>query len=143
FAGGELLQSTDAYIGATALDAFSQQRGAQLVSEFWQHTPLMGQWAGAGWEWIDVGFLLGGEFLLYKGIISWHIPTGMLVSLALLAALFHDGGSSQSLGSPLMHLFAGATMLGAFFIATDPVTAATTARGRVIYGALIGILVYV
>jgi electron transport complex protein RnfD len=61
----------------------------------------------------------------------------------LLALLFHDGGSSASHGSPLMHLFGGATMLGAFFIATDPVTAATTPRGQLVYGALIGIVIYV
>jgi electron transport complex protein RnfD len=45
--------------------------------------------------------------------------------------------------SPLFHLFGGATMLGAFFIATDPVTASTTPRGRLYYGAGIGVLVYI
>ena len=45
--------------------------------------------------------------------------------------------------APLLHLLSGATMLGAFFIATDPVTAATTPRGRLIYGALIGLLVFI
>lgn len=143
FIDGELLQGIDAYTGATTLDAFKQQRGAQLVSEFWQQSPVMGSWSGAGWEWINAGFLLGGLFLLYKRIITWHIPVAMLGALALLTALFHDGGSSQSHGSPLMHLFAGATMLGAFFIATDPVTAATTPRGRLIYGALIGTVIFV
>lgn len=143
FLGGDPLLGVDAYTGATALDAFRQQRGAQLVSEFWRQSPVMGSWSGAGWEWINVGFLLGGIFLLYKRIISWHIPVTMLGALALLAALFNDGGSSQSHGPPLMHLFAGATMLGAFFIATDPVTAATTPRGRLIYGALTGALVFI
>ena len=45
--------------------------------------------------------------------------------------------------APLLQLLSGATMLGAFFIATDPVTAATTPRGRLIYGALIGLLVFI
>jgi electron transport complex protein RnfD len=44
--------------------------------------------------------------------------------------------------TPMFHLFSGATMLGAFFIATDPVSASTTPRGRLVYGVLIGVLVY-
>lgn len=133
----------DAFTGATALDSFRQQQGAQLVSEFNASSPLMGKWSGLGWEWINIGFLFGGLYLLFKKIISWHIPAGVLGALALCALLFHDGGSSQSTGSPLFHLLGGATMLGAFFIATDPVTAATTARGRLIYGALIGTVIFV
>jgi Na+-translocating ferredoxin:NAD+ oxidoreductase subunit D len=133
----------DAYTGATALDKFRQHHGAQLVSEFWQSTPVMGQWSGLGWEWVNVGFLFGGLYLLYKKIISWHIPASFLLAITVLAVLFYDSGSSQSHGSPLMHLFAGATMLGAFFIATDPVTAATTPRGKLIYGALVGSVVFV
>lgn len=133
----------DAFTGATALDKFRQQHGAQLVSEFWQSTKVMGQWSGAGWEWVNAGFLYGGLYLLYKKIITWHIPVGFLLAIAILAALFYDGGSSQSHGSPLMHLFAGGTMLGAFFIATDPVTAATSSKGRLIYGALTGSIVFV
>jgi electron transport complex protein RnfD len=133
----------DAFTGATALDSFRQQRGAQLVSEFWNGNAIMGNWSGTGWEWINLGFLLGGLYLLLRKIISWQIPVGVLAALTLLAVLFYDGGSSQSAGSPLFHLFGGATMLGAFFIATDPVTAATTARGRLLYGALIGSVIFV
>ena len=66
----------------------------------------------------------------------------MLVTLSLMALLFYDGGSSASGGSPLFHLLSGATMLGAFFIVTDPVTSATSNTGRMIYGALIGVLLY-
>jgi electron transport complex protein RnfD len=143
FLDRELLEGIDVYTGATALDKFRQHEGAQLVSEFWQKSPLMGEWSGRGWEWINGGFLFGGLYLLYKRIISWHIPCAFLAALALLAALFYDSGSSQSPGSPLMHLFAGATMLGALFIATDPVTAATTLRGKLIYGATIGSLVFI
>tara|TARA_B100000674_G_C37225032_1_gene638718 strand:- start:199 stop:486 length:288 start_codon:yes stop_codon:yes gene_type:complete len=45
--------------------------------------------------------------------------------------------------SPGFHLFSGAAILGAFFIATDPVSASTTPRGQLIYGALIGLLIYI
>ncbi len=132
----------DAYTGATPLDKFRQHH-ALLVSEFWKGTAVMGQWSGVGWEWVNAGFLGGGLYLLHKKIISWHIPLSFLLAMTLLAALFYDGGSSQSHGSPLMHLFGGATMLGAFFIATDPVTAATTTRGKLVYGALVGSVVFV
>ncbi|MGV3593015.1 MAG: RnfABCDGE type electron transport complex subunit G, partial [Gammaproteobacteria bacterium] len=81
--------------------------------------------------------------LLYRGLITWHIPAAMLAALASCALLFHDGGSSASHGSPLFHLFSGGTMLGAFFIATDPVTSAATTRGKLLYGALIGLLLFV
>lgn len=143
FLGTDGQTGIDAYTGATALDRFRRHAGAQLVSEFWRATPVMGQWSGLGWEWINAGFLAGGLYLLYRKIISWHIPLGFLLALAVLAAIFYDSGSSQSHGSPLMHLFAGASMIGAFFIATDPVTAATTPRGKLIYGALVGSLVFV
>ena len=133
----------DAYTGATALDLFRNERGGMLISEFWSQNPAFGTLSGIGWEWINAAFLLGGLILLYKRIIGWQIPVAMLASMSLLAALFYDGGSSASGGSPLMHLFGGGTMLGAFFIATDPVTASTTPRGRLVYGALIGVVTYV
>ena len=66
----------------------------------------------------------------------------MLVALFLLSAIFYDGGSSASIGSPLFQLFSGATMFGAFFIVTDPVTSAVSNKGRMIYGAGIGTLIF-
>jgi electron transport complex protein RnfD len=132
----------DAFTGATALDSFRQERGGQLFAEFMAASPVMGRWAGLGWEWINTGFLMGGAYLVYRRIISWHIPVSLLAALATWALLFHDGGSSASRGSPLFHLFSGATMLGAFFIATDPATSPATARGKILYGALIGSLVF-
>ncbi len=67
----------------------------------------------------------------------------MLIALALMATIFYDNGSSHSGGSPIYHLLSGATMLGAFFIVTDPVTSAVSKKGRIIYGAAIGVLIYV
>ncbi len=138
-----LEQDPDAYTGATALDLFRNERGGMLIREFWSQNSAFGTLSGIGWEWVNGGFLLGGLLLLYKRIIGWQIPVAMLGSLLLMSALFYDGGSSVSGGSPLMHLFGGGTMLGAFFIATDPVTASTTPRGRLIYGAMIGVVTYV
>ncbi|BFM10721.1 RnfABCDGE type electron transport complex subunit D [Simiduia litorea] len=135
--------SADAYTGATPLDAFRQNSGL-LLEDLYQQKPtfLHGHWAGAGFEWVNFGFLVGGIFLLQQRIFTWHAPVGMLMTLALLAALFYDGGSSNSAGSPLMHLLSGGTMLGAFFIITDPVTSTTSNKGRFIFGAGVGLLVF-
>ena len=132
----------DAVTMATPLDVMRQNTSA-MVEELWRGNAQFGTWGGIGWEWVNAGFLLGGAYLLARKIFSWHAPVGMLAALALMAALFYDGGSSSSGGSPLFHLFSGAAMFGAFFIVTDPVTSATSTRGRLIYGALIGVLVYI
>ena len=134
----------DGITGATPLDLFKHDNGL-LVSQIYQQNALFNQasFAGVGWEWANFAFLIGGVALMKKGIFTWHAPGAMLLSLALMSLLFWDGGSSESPGSPLLHLFSGATMLGAFFIITDPVSSATSQRGRLIYGALIGILIYV
>ena len=126
---------------ATPLDVL-KQNNSLLVEDLWQANPQFGRWAGVGWEWANIAFLAGGLWLLYQRIFTWHAPVAMLATLTLMAALFYDGGSSASGGSPLFHLLSGATMFGAFFIVTDPVSSAVSVRGRLIYGALIGVLIY-
>lgn len=131
----------DAMTMATPLDLIKQNK-ALLIDDLWQQSPQFGTLGGTGWEWGNAGFALGGLFLLHKKVFSWHAPVAMLVTLALMATVFYDSGSSASGGSPLFHWFSGATMLGAFFILTDPVTSAVSVKGRVLYGALIGALLY-
>ncbi|TQV84732.1 electron transport complex subunit RsxD [Exilibacterium tricleocarpae] len=134
----------DGYTGATPLDVF-KQNNSQLVQHLYATEPVFasGRWAGAGWEWANIGFLLGGAYLLYRRIFTWHAPVATLTVLIVLSTLFYDGGSSTSGGSPLLHLLSGGTMLGAFFIVTDPVTSAVSNRGRLIYGAGVGALIYI
>ncbi len=134
----------DGYSAATVLDIMKQNSGLTL-GDLYQSEAVFssGRWAGAGWEWVNIAFLIGGIYLLYKKVFTWHAPISMLAALALMATLFYDSGSSNSSGSPIFHLLSGATMLGAFFIVTDPVSSAVSNRGRIIYGALIGVLVYV
>ena len=126
---------------ATPLDILRQNQGL-LMEDLWAQTPQFGRWAGIGWEWVNLAFLAGGLWLLYRRIFTWHAPVAMLASLTLMSALFYAGGSSSSGGSPLFHLLSGATMFGAFFIITDPVSSAVSVRGRLVFGALIGVLVY-
>ena len=87
-------------------------------------------------------YFLGGVWLIYKRVITWHIPLAMLGTLLAFAMFFHLlDPETHPFG--LFHLFSGGAMLGAFFIATDPVTAATTNKGRLIYGACIGAMVFI
>lgn len=127
---------------ATPLELL-RHNNSLLIEDLWRQHAQFGRWGAAGWEWANLAFLGGGAWLMYRRIFTWHAPVAMLASLSLLAALFYDGGSAASGGSPLFHLLSGATLFGAFFIVTDPVTSAVSARGRLIYGALIGVLVYV
>ena len=131
----------DAVTMATPLDLL-KQNNSLLMDDLWQQNAQFGRWAGIGWEWASLAFLAGGLWLLYQRVFTWHAPVAMLVALALTAALFYDGGSSASGGSPLFHLLSGETMFGAFFIITDPVSSAVSTRGRLVFGALIGLLVY-
>ncbi|MFT4517895.1 MAG: electron transport complex protein RnfD [Halioglobus sp.] len=134
--------SFDGITMATPLDVMKQNTSL-LVEDVWVQSPVFGRWAGIGWEWANVAFLAGGLWLLYQRVFTWHAPVSMLAALALMAGIFYDGGSSASGGSPLFHLLSGATMFGAFFIVTDPVTSAVSIRGRMIYGAMIGVLIYI
>ncbi len=97
---------------------------------------------GIGWVWINLAYLLGGLCMLKLKLIRWHTSVAVLVSLFICASVGYLLNPDTHTG-PLLHLFSGATMLAAFFIATDPVTAATSVKGRLIFGAIIGILVYV
>lgn len=129
----------DAYTGATPLDIYKHQIAASTAAELLQQ-PLFGPWIALGWEWVNGAFLLGGLILLARRIITWHIPVAVLASLSLMVLAF---GWDPDLHLPLsLQIFSGATMLGAFFIATDPVTAPASHRGKLIYGGGIGILLY-
>ena len=92
---------------------------------------------------INMGFLVGGLYLLFTGACTWKAPVSMLATLSILSLVFFDGGSSESLGSPLFHLFTGATMMGAFFIVTDPVTSPDSQRGQIIFGIGVGLLTFI
>ena len=136
--------SYDALTMATPLDSIKTQLSlGYTVDEIKNaNASLCGNIAGYGWEWINIMFLIGGIILILIKVINWHIPVSMLGALAFMAMIFNfsDAGSYPPIS---FHLFSGAAMLGAFFIATDPVTAAASNKGRLIYGAGIGILIYI
>ena len=132
----------DALTSATPLDAMRGQLDLGRTLAQIGDSQTWGWLGGRGWEWVGAAFLLGGLYLLWRRTITWHIPASMLLGLTLTAALFW-ALDPQTHPDPLFHLFSGAAMLGAFFIATDPVTACTTKIGQLIFGASIGVLVYI
>lgn len=136
-------QTIDAVSMATPLDWLKTEVGqGKAIADVTSASPLFGTLGGKGWEWVNGAILMGGLWLMYRNIISWHIPVGLLGMLGMMALGFHVYDPAHY-ASPVFHLFSGAAMLGAFFIATDPVSASTTPRGRLIYGAGIGALTYI
>ena len=130
----------DMLSGATALDELKNRLELmEMVSEI-NASPVFGFVGAAGWEWVNLCYLLGGVYLLARGVISWQIPAAVLGGVFLVSLLLYVYDPYVH-ASPLFHLFSGGAMLCAFFIATDPVTASTTVRGRLIYGGLIGALI--
>lgn len=137
-----LRMGVDGISQATPLDTFKTSLHAgHSVEQIMQYPIYSGVLAGAGWQWVNLGYLAGGIFLLSQNTIRWHIPVSFLLSLTLCATLGWLF-APQTFLAPQLHLLSGATMLGAFFILTDPVTASTTNKGRLIFGALAGLLVW-
>lgn len=132
----------DALTMATPLDTMRTELDMMRTIGEIRAGPLWGDFGGKGWEWIANWYFLGGVWLLYTRIIDWRIPVSMLGTLLATATLSYlvDPGSHPF---PAFHVFSGAAMIGAFFIATDPVTASATPKGKLIYGAGIGALTFV
>ncbi len=131
----------DAVSRATPLDLMKTGlQNMQTVPEI-RALPLMGDFGGRGWEWVGNFIALGGGWLMFRKIVRWHIPVGVIAGLTVPAAVMAMFAPGSHPG-PGFHLFSGATLLGAFFIATDPVSAATSTRGRLVYGLGIGLITY-
>ncbi|MGA7748538.1 MAG: electron transport complex subunit RsxD [Gallionella sp.] len=131
----------DALTMATPLDTLKTHLHLDQPIQQILDMPIYGQLAGHGSEMVAWGFLSGGLYLLATRIISWHIPVAYLVTLYVIAAIFHLVAPAHYV-APLFHWFAGAAMLGAFFILTDPVSSPTTNKGRLIFAAGAGLLTY-
>jgi Na+-translocating ferredoxin:NAD+ oxidoreductase subunit D len=148
FEGGALAAGFDALTGASILGHVRTglgqglSLGQILPSGFNPVHGAMGTMPGSMGETPALLILLGGLFLVHKRIFSWHIPAAMMGTIAALAAAMHFYDPSHYAG-PVLHLLSGATLLGAFFIATDLVTSPTTPQGQIVFGAGCGVLVYV
>ena len=130
----------DSYSGATPLDVM-RHRGGLTTEEVWDSLPVLSEGIGA-WHAVSAAYFMGGVFLIYRKVFTIHTPAAILITLAVISSLFY-AVDPYAFADPFFHLTAGATMLGAFFIATDPVTSATSNRGKIIFGIGIGLLIYI
>lgn len=139
FMGLAVTRAQDAITTATPLGAIKEHAvkampNIQLNDLFFGvHTP------GSIGEISALALLLGAGVLLYKRIITWHIPVATLLTVAIIGAITHFINPTKY-ADPFFHLFAGGLFIGAFFMATDYVTAPVWPTGKLIYGAGVGLL---
>ncbi|MBQ8672796.1 MAG: RnfABCDGE type electron transport complex subunit D [Bacteroides sp.] len=137
-----LLENVDAQTAATPLSLMKQAVNGNpdalkdLPDAF---SLLIGQNGGCLGEVSALALLLGLAYMLWKKIISWHIPVSILVTVFVFAGIMHLA-DPEVYASPVTHLFTGGLMLGAIFMATDYVTSPMSKKGMLIYGVCIGLL---
>jgi electron transport complex protein RnfD len=126
---------------ATPLDVMQSGLNNMRTTVEIRSLPIMGDFGGVGWEWIGNFIAIGGFWLMIRKIVRWQIPVGVGIGLLIPAGIMWliNPGTQPS---PGFHMFSGAALLCAFFIATDPVSAATSPKGRLIYGVGIGFVIY-
>lgn len=134
----------DALTSATPLGILKEEGIAGLMEVFGDKMDLymqllIGHCAGSIGETSAIALLFGAAILFQRGYISWHIPVSFLATSAIIAWIFGGKGVLFS-GDPILHLLSGGLILGAFFMATDYVTAPTVKRGQIIFGIGCGFL---
>ncbi|WP_114326444.1 electron transport complex subunit RsxD [Candidatus Colwellia aromaticivorans] len=137
----QLRTSVDGFTMATPLDTLKTNTGLGLTVFESMENSVFGEHFSLGWEWINAAFFIGGLVLIAKKAIAWQTPLSFLLSLFICSFIAYSI-SPDSSASTMFHWLSGGCMLGAFFILTDPVTGATSTKGRLIVGALAGLLVY-
>ncbi len=129
--------STDGVSGETMLGALAAGKEASLSA----FDMFMGYMPGSVGETSVLMILLGAAFLIFTGIASWRIMLAMIIGGGTTAFLFNLWGATTLMEFPWwQHLMVGGFMFGAVFMATDPVTAAQTRKGKWVYGILIGVI---
>ncbi len=138
--GDKVWVPVDGFSGATPLSHFAQTGDLGYSTT----DVLLGNIPGCIGEGSTIGILIGGLALILMGVASWRIVFGGIVGVVLTALLFNYIGSDTNhmfALDPVKHLILGGFAFGIFFMATDPVTAAFTSKGKIAYGLLIGFMV--
>lgn len=135
---------TDATSGATPLafvkEALKKGESLSSVMPSINYSDMfLGNMSGSLGEIAAGALLLGFIYLLWRKVITWHIPVAVLGSMAIFSGILHLA-SPEEYVTPLFHLLAGGAMLGAIFMATDYVTSPMNTRGAIIYGIGIGVI---
>jgi Na+-translocating ferredoxin:NAD+ oxidoreductase subunit D len=142
------LQYTDAVTGATPLGMLKEAvRSGETVPEVMKQLPdhmqlFLGQMGGSLGEVSAVALLLGFAWLLYKKIITWHIPVFMVGTVYIFTGILWLIDPSKN-ASPLFHILTGGILLGAIYMATDLVTSPMTKPGMILFAIGIGIITVV
>ena len=142
---GQLTAYTDATTGATPLALMKQAiygDTAALSQIPDALTLLIGQNGGCLGEVSALALLIGLVYMLWKKIITWHIPVSILATVFVFAGIMHLADPEKYV-SPVLQLLSGGLMLGAVFMATDYVTSPMSKKGMLIYGVCIGLLTVV
>jgi len=135
-------RDVDAVTGATVLDTLRTglRAGGFDVAEIQRQTAF-GYAGGRGWEFVALAYAIGGLFLLWRRVISWHMPLAFIAALACISMLFWLGDAAR-FAPPWFHLASGGAMLAAFFIVTDPVSGATTPLGKILFAVGVALIAY-
>jgi len=128
------LKPLDTITGATPL---MLQKFDHITTDTW--TLFLGERAGSSGETCAILILLCGLYLIARKMMDWRIPAAMLLGALLTGAAYHLSNPARCPG-PFFILFSGGLMLGAMFMATDPVASPVTPRGMWIYGLLMGLI---
>jgi len=136
---------TDAVTGATPLGLLSEGvRNGETVSAIMEKVPshmqmFYGYMGGSMGEVAAAALIIGGIYLLWKKIITWHIPVSILLTVTVFTGILWLADPVKY-ADPVFHLLTGGLMLGAIFMATDYVTSPMTHKGMIIYGIGIGVI---
>ncbi len=125
----------DAISAATPLGLMKFEQQETALSQL-----LVGNVAGCIGETSGLLLLAGGLYLMWRQVIDWRIPASILLAVVLASTLLLLVDAERYPG-PLFSVFAGSLLIGAFFMATDPVSSPVTPRGAWIFGAGVGLLV--
>jgi electron transport complex protein RnfD len=137
---------TDAQTGATPLaivkEGLSNGESYSSIMNSMPHSyvdMMVGQIGGSLGEISAVALILGGLYMLFRKIITWHIPVSIIGTVAIFTAILY-GINPETYADPMFHLLTGGLMLGAIFMATDMVTSPMTPKGMLVYGFGIGVI---
>ncbi|MEA1876740.1 MAG: RnfABCDGE type electron transport complex subunit D [Bacteroidota bacterium] len=135
----------DATTGATPLGIIKDglkngESFGDLLGQIPEYSQLLlGNMGGSLGEVSFLALILGGLYLLWKKVITWHIPGSILLTVIAFTGIMWLINPDQN-ADPMFHLLAGGMMLGAIFMATDMVTSPMTAKGQIVFGVGIGLL---
>ena len=142
------MKVADAVTGATPLGIIKEGlQFGETMTDLTSKIPtnldmFLGLTGGSLGEMSIIALLIGGLYLIFRKVITWHIPVFMLLTIAVITGIFWMINPEQY-ANPLIHLLSGGAILGAFFMATDLVTSPMTKKGMVIFAFGIGLITVV